>query len=104
MRFSQSLYFGHEMDGLVQIDILISNPSSVDITLLVSSDDSDASSEGILYLHKDINHTHLFCAQVQTMIIVQDHTYSLFQVEISTFPSTFLYQMTTYWKLKKSFC
>ena len=58
MSFSQSLYFGRETDGHAQIDVLISNPSSVDISLLVRSDDSSASSEGILCLHNHI----MYCA------------------------------------------
>ena len=48
VNFSSSLYFGRETNGLVQIDLLISNPSSVDITLQVESDDAGATSEGIL--------------------------------------------------------
>ena len=60
MNLGRFLYFGLEMDGSVQIDVVISNPSSVDITLQVRSEDSSASSEGILCLHMDINHIQLF--------------------------------------------
>ena len=49
VNFSSSLYFGRETNGLVQIDLLISNPSSVDIALQVNNQDGGASSEGIVW-------------------------------------------------------
>jgi len=47
MNFRRSFYFALEMDGVLHIDVLISNPSSFDITLQVMSKDFTASSEGI---------------------------------------------------------
>jgi len=42
------MYFGQETVGYVEIDLLISNPSSFDITLQVNSQDASANSESIL--------------------------------------------------------
>ena len=45
VNFSQSAYTVNEKDGMIQFTLLLSNPSSTDITVEVSSIDESATGE-----------------------------------------------------------
>ena len=54
VNFSQSAYMVDENDGMVQFILLLSNPSSTNITVEVSSIDGSATGEYLAIVHNII--------------------------------------------------
>ena len=50
MQFGQSTYIFDEDEGLAVFALILSNPSSTDITLLVLYDDDDPAASGELHI------------------------------------------------------
>ena len=56
INFSESVYIADENSGLVQIQLMFSNPSSIDITVNVNSEDGNATGEYTIHTYTCIQY------------------------------------------------
>ena len=85
--FSQPIYSVDEDSGPAQTELVLSNPSSTNITIQVLNSDGSANSEYFSILINYYNNNNML--QGEVLIMVLDHTVSHFLLDRYVFHSIF---------------